>query len=147
MKKLFLVSFLAIALTCLGACGEWLEASDNDKLDGYWKLTQIDTLATGHALDLSKQSRFLAVQGKILMLTDRGDGSQYIFQFSRTDSTLAVYDARLDNRDVGDTLLTDASVLHPFGFSKLEEKFTIETLNGSKLILASKLFRLRFTKF
>lgn len=147
MKKLLIATLVATVLTCLGACGGWLESSDNGKLDGYWKLTRIDTLATGHLLDLSKQSKFLAVQGKILMLTDRGDGSQFVFQFSRTDSVLSVYDARLNNREVGDTLLTDAEALRPFGFNNLKERFIIEKLSGSRLVLSDGLLRLSFTKF
>ena len=66
--KIFLPLFAVILF--MASCGDLLETSHNGKLDGYWKLTNIDTLATGGQTDLHNQSLFMAVQGTIMMLQE-----------------------------------------------------------------------------
>ena len=57
MNKHFKILFSLITiLFALASCGDLLEHSQNDKLDGYWKLTTIDTLATGGQKNVSEQS-------------------------------------------------------------------------------------------
>ena len=43
-----------------------IETSDNGDLDGYWHLEQVDTLATGGKLNLSKERVFWGVQHKLI---------------------------------------------------------------------------------
>ena len=64
MTKCFNILFSLIATALLlVSCGDLLEHSQNGKLDGYWKLTTIDTLTSGGQKDVSEQSLFMAVQG------------------------------------------------------------------------------------
>ena len=41
-----------------------IEMSDNGDLDGYWHLEQVDTLATGGKLNLSKERVFWGLHHK-----------------------------------------------------------------------------------
>jgi len=148
MNKCFKILFSLITiLFTLASCGDLLEHSQNGELDGYWKLTTIDTLATGGQKSVSEQSLFMAVQGKILMLNDRNNGDEYVFQFNHADGHLKIFDARQSNRGKGDPLLTDPEGLRPFGFNNLEEDFTVEKLSSGKLILNDGTLRLHFVKF
>ena len=148
MNKHFtiLLSLITI-LFVLVSCGDLLEHSQNGKLDGNWKLTIIDTLATGGQKNVSEQSLFMAVQGKIMMLNNRDNGAEFVFQFNHSDGHLKIFDARLSNRGKGDPLLTDPNALCPFGFNSLEEDFTVEKLTGGKLVINDGTLRLHFIKF
>lgn len=143
--KIFLP--LVTALLFLVSCGDLAESSHNGKLDGYWKLAAIDTLATGGQTDLHNQSLFMAVQGTIMMLNNIDNGTGYIFQFNHADGHLKIYDARVNDREGGDPQLTSSDNLKSFGFSELEEDFTVEELTGGKLILNDGTLRLHFIKF
>lgn len=148
MNKCFKILFSLITiLFALASCGDLLEHSQNGELDGYWKLTTIDTLATGGQKSVSEQSLFMAVQGKIMMLNDRNNGDEYVFQFNHADGHLKIFDARQSNRGKGDPLLTDPEGLRPFGFNNLEEDFTVEKLSSGKLVLNDGTLRLHFIKF
>lgn len=148
MNKRFKILFSLITiLFALASCGDLLEHSQNGELDGYWKLTTIDTLATGGQKSVSEQSLFMAVQGKIMMLNDRNNGDEYVFQFNHADDHLKIFDARQSNRGKGDPLLTDPEGLRPFGFNNLEEDFTVEKLSSGKLVLNDGTLRLHFIKF
>lgn len=148
MNKRFKILFSLITiLFALASCGDLLEHSQNGELDGYWKLTTIDTLATGGQKSVSEQSLFMAVQGKIMMLNDRDNGDEYVFQFNHADGHLKIFDARQSNREKGDPLLTDPEGLRPFGFNNLEEDFTVEKLSNGKLVLNDGTLRLHFVKF
>ena len=143
--KIFLP--LVTALLCLVSCGDLAESSHNGKLDGYWKLATIDTLATGGQKELRNHSLFMAVQGKIMMLNNIDNDTGYIFQFNHADGHLKIYDARVNDREDGDPQLTSPDNLKPFGFSRLEEDFTVEKLTGGKLVLNDGTLRLHFIKF
>jgi hypothetical protein len=148
MNKRFKIFFsLITTVLILASCGDLLEHSENGKLDGYWKLTTIDTLATDGQKSVSEQSLFMAVQGKIMMLNDRNNGDEYVFQFNHADGHLKIFDARQSNRGKGDPLLTDPEGLRPFGFNNLEEDFTVEKLSSGKLIVNDGTLRLHFVKF
>lgn len=148
MNKHFKILFSLITiLFALASCGDLLEHSQNDKLDGYWKLTTIDTLATGGQKNVSEQSLFMAVQGEIMMLNNRDNGAEYIFQFNHSDSHLKIYDSRKSDRTNGDPLLADPEDLKPFGFNNLEEDFTVEKLTGGKLVINDGTLRLHLIKF
>lgn len=148
MNKRFKILFSLITiLFALASCGDLLEHSQNGELDGYWKLTTIDTLATGGQKSVSEQSLFMAVQGKIMMLNDRDNGDEYVFQFNHADGHLKIFDARQSNREKGDPLLTDPEGLRPFGFNNLEEDFTVEKLSNGKLVFNDGTLRLHFVKF
>ena len=91
MKKIISVSALCLALgSLLFSCT--LETSDNGKLDGFWKLTRVDTLATGGVLDLRESGIFWAVQMNLMSVQDKyvEDSPEYLFRFEHKDGKLTL---------------------------------------------------------
>lgn len=149
MKKRPISIFFLSALTLLlGLTGCELEHSDNGKLDGYWHLEQMESLAGGGTTDLHEQLYFWSVQGTLLNVNDRSIVSNgYYFSFVHEGDSLKLSNARENNRDEGDPAVEDAALLLPFGISGLEDGFLIEKLSSGKMILKSSAWRLFFTKF
>lgn len=146
MKKIFL---FAAGLILTTSCGDLLETSDNGDLDGYWQLAQVDTLATGATKDMTSSKVFWGVQGKFLDVLDthKSPTYGYMFRFQHTADSLWLSDARVNNREVSDSLLTDVSPLRPLGVNDLAEHFLVERLTGSRMVLRGKVIRLHFRKF
>ena len=140
--------YIAIAIFALGtltACE--IESHNNGKLDGFWHLEYIDTLATGGTRDLSNEKLFWSVQARLLEVSNRSKGSKFIFSFRHADGSLYLSDPLVSNRSEGDIVVEDASVLAPYGINSLEETFAVEALDGSKMILRSETLRLKLKKF
>ncbi len=146
MKKIFL---FAAGLVLATSCGDLLETSDNGDLDGYWQLAQVDTLATGTTKDMTSSKVFWGVQGKFLDVLDthKSPTYGYMFRFQHTADSLWLSDARVNNREVSDSLLTDVAPLRPLGVNELAEHFLVERLTGSHMVLCGKVIRLHFRKF
>ena len=150
MKKFTPYDILAVLLTIPLLFSCTLEHVDNGKLDGYWHLEQVDTLATGGTCMLDEQRRFMGIQAHLLALSniDNPDSPKnFICHFERQGNSLRIYDIYYDNRDNGDIKVTDASVLHPFGIHSLDETFNIDKLTHNALILRSEALALRFRRF
>jgi hypothetical protein len=129
----------------LSSCS--LHHDDSGDLGGYWHLTGIDTLATNGHCDMSKEPVFWSVQGAILEARDVDKGEFVMFRYNRENGLLSLYDARYNNREIGDEQITDVAVLQPYGINKLEESFTVEALSSSRMILRSDMLKLYFKKF
>lgn len=149
MKK----NHIYIALTALVLCasamltGCTLETSGNGKLDGYWHMTAVDTIATGGTCDLSQQRLFWGIQAKLINLSNRDDLSyDFFMRFEHASTTLRVYEPYHNDRIGGDPAIEDAERLEPFGIEGLEQSFRIEELKGKRMTLASENLRLHFEK-
>ncbi len=146
MKKSFLL--LAACLVMAVSCGDLFETSGNGDLDGYWQLSQVDTLQNGASADMTGSKVFWAVQGKFLDIIDTHRGNYgYMFRFQHTADSLLLSDARVNQRELFDSLLTDVSPLRPLGVNDLAEHFLVEQLTGSRMVLRGKVLRLHFRKF
>lgn len=148
MKKILRNIWFLSAVMCmllLSACE--IVTYDNGKLDGFWHMEQIDTIATGGVKDMSGEVYFWAVQSKILEVSDRTTIDRIIFRFKDENNKLSLYDARISDRTIGDPLIQDVDLLRPFGVNALEEEFDIEALDGGKMVLRSETLRIRFRKF
>ena len=80
-----------VVCTILVACD--VETSDNGRLDGYWHLTGVDTLATSGHRDVSEETIFWAVQFDLIQLkgADRqGVGREFYARFDRQDGHLTL---------------------------------------------------------
>ncbi len=146
MKKIFLLVVSAVLAT---SCGDLLETSGNGDLDGYWQLARVDTLATGATVDMTGSKVFWGVQGKFLNVLDTHESPSYgyMFRFQHTADSLWLSDARVNNREVSDSLLTDVAPLRPLGVNELAERFRVERLTGNRMVLRGKVIRLHFRKF
>jgi len=151
MKKMnlhtsFLLCTLCVLLS-LASCK--LETSNNGQLDGFWKLTRVDTLATGGVLDLSEQGIFWSVQMNLLSVEDKyqEDARPILFRFDHSGGKLTLSEPRESYQYTGDKDVEDIKKLQPFGINQLKETFTVETLNSSHLYLSTPTLRLSFTRF
>lgn len=142
---LFLVSF-----TLLASCT--LERSGNGDLDGFWHLVKADTLDIGdgqpHVNDLGQQLVFWAFQSRLMMTVDRGPGDKpsLFYRFSHAGDSLIVSEPRFDDRESGDSLCTDTTLLRHYGIQQPREAFYIKSLSSSRMELQSKKLLLKFRK-
>ena len=142
MKK---ITFLFAALLLLTSCE--IEFSNNGKLDGFWQLIAVDTLATQHTSDLKTSGRTWAFQGRLLEMRDtKGGYSDLYFSFEHRGDSLFLDSPYLSDRDVDDIKITDINIVRPYGVNGLKEGFEIESQSNNKLILRSKTLRLLFKK-
>ena len=142
MKK---ITFLFAAFLLLTSCE--IEFSNNGKLDGFWQLIAVDTLATQHTSDLKTSGRTWAFQGRLLEMRDtKGGYSDLYFSFEHRGDSLFLDSPYLSDRDADDIKITDINIVRPYGVSGLKEGFEIESLSNNKLILRSKTLRLLFKK-
>lgn len=142
MKK---ITFLFAAFLLLTSCE--IEFSNNGKLDGFWQLIAVDTLATQHTSDLKTSGRTWAFQGRLLEMRDtKGGYSDLYFSFEHRGDSLFLDSPYLSDRDVDDIKITDVNIVRPYGVNGLKERFEIESLSNNKLILRSKTLRLMLRK-
>lgn len=142
MKK---ITFLFAAFLLLTSCE--IEFSNNGKLDGFWQLIAVDTLATQHTSDLKTSGRTWAFQGRLLEMRDtKGGYSDLCFSFEHRGDSLFLDSPYLSDRDVDDIKITDVNIVRPYGVNGLKEGFEIESLSNNKLILRSKTLRLMLRK-
>lgn len=59
---------------------------------------------------------------------------------------MRLYDPYIYDREDGDKALEDITLLNPYGIVAPDETYTIESLNGSKMVLLSGTYRMYFTK-
>ena len=151
MKKT--ISVLAICILCIISCT--IEPSNNGDLDGYWCLTEIDSLQNGNSVDYHSARVFWAFQGSIMQTQyfEAEGGDKYTrlgYYFSKEGDRLTVSNPYLSSdRTTNDRAITDDSlfVLRPLGINSREESFTIEKLTGSNMILRNDILRLHFEKY
>lgn len=150
------VFFLLFVLLALVSCD--IETSDNGKLDGFWHLERVDTLATGNFSDFSRRRIFWGTQLRLISTSDIDSDSfgKFYLLFEQTADSLhikKVYENHWheDNsqEDVGGDIPVVAvndSVRH-FGINAIPEGFAKERLDGSHMVLRSKTLRLTFRRF
>ncbi len=143
----FLVAvFMAL---CLVSCD--LETSDNGKLDGFWHLERIDTLATGGSLDTSGDKVFWAIQVRLLQL--QGGSGSFYFRFKQDSDSLTIFSPYTNEGheetlgEGGNKPVSDPTLLRDYGIDALETHYKKEALDGSRMILCSRRLRLIFRKF
>ena len=139
------MAIATLALGTLTACE--IESHDNAKIDCFWHLEHIDTLATGGTLDVSNEKLFWSVQVRLLEVSNKTTGSKFIFSFRQADGSLYLYDPLVSDRREGDPVVEDVKVLAPYGINSLEETFAVEAIDGKKMILRSETLRLNLKKF
>jgi hypothetical protein len=127
-----------------------MESSDNGDLDGMWQLARIDTLMTGNSADMRYSQVVWCMQGTLLetRIADHFDmEDDVIFRFSLTGDSLKLYSPYFSYRNLGDVKVEDARLLHPFGITRLEERFLVQQLSSSDMQLQSDSLRLYFHKY
>lgn len=145
MKRILLTMMgVALALT---ACE--LETSTNGDLDGFWQLTQVDTLSTGGQTDMRMTGVTWSFQGRImeLRIAKKSTEKPVICQFSHDGDSLRVYNPYIIDRVNDDKIITDVKPMQLYGFSKPEENFFFLQLNSKTMVLRSEQLQLSFRKY
>lgn len=142
---LLLPLVFAALLPLLGGCE--VRVSNNGDLDGFWHMEKVDTIATGGTLDLSQERRFWAFQVNLMTVSNLQMGSTYVMYFDHSGGTLRAYNMHYNNRTEGDPPLEEVTEVNQFGLNALDETFQVESLSGSRMVLATDRLRLHFRKF
>ena len=154
---LFYIQALLLVMV-FAACDDKFETSDNGCLDGFWLLSEVDTLQNGKSENVRQQMLFWAVQGDLLQLSVKKRYTGYTeglpptvcYHFNYSNNMLKfVCDEQ--SPVVGSRYLSDffAEVpdVRPYGLSRLDEQFSVLAINGNKMILQSETLRLHFDKY
>lgn len=146
MRKIFYLLALGIMLA---SCE--LETSGNGSLDGYWQMTQVDTLASGGVADTRESFIYWGVQGKLLQIryseNDVYLGEGLLFRFENNNSSLTLYSPFVHHLYETDEPVDDVEILKPFGIYRLEERFSIEQLDEKYMVLNNNILRLHFRRY
>lgn len=147
VKNPFLLIIYIICGSVLAACN-LIETSDNGELDGYWQMARVDTLATGGSCDMTQSHLFWAVQVNLLQVSDtRFVLPSCLLRFEHQGDELRLSNPYLLDRANGDKPLTDANLLQPYGIGGMEERFTVERLDGKQMRLRSDRLLLYFNRY
>jgi hypothetical protein len=146
MRKIFYILTLGVLFV---SCE--LETSGNDELDGYWQMSQVDTLSTGGVADTREALVYWGIQGKLLQIrfSENGKylGEGFMFRFNCEDDVLTLSSPILHHLYKTDEPITDVEVLKPYGIFDLEEVFAIEELNDHNMVLTNDVLRLHFRRY
>ena len=141
MRKTIIAMLSLAAVLCV-SCE--IETSGNGSLDGFWQLSQVDTIG-GSSADMRAKGVFWAVQTDLLEA--RSASADVFFRFSYTGDSLFLSDPYMNNRDSSDIKVTDASQLTSLGINSLDERFRVVTLDGGTMVLRSDVLLLSFRKY
>ncbi len=138
---------MACAAMMLAGCE--VNTSDNGKLDGFWQMTQVDTLNTGGTTDMRDSLLMWAVQGPIISIRDKSIMHlNVIFSFKHEGDKLELYHPVADDRMISDSVITSTSTIAFTGVNALRETFDVKTLENEKMVLESEHhLRLHFRKY
>lgn len=143
--SIYLLVAMIATLSATASCN--VETSNNGKLDGFWHLVQVDTLATGGVNDLSEYKFFWSVQRNLIDASDHlGGNRELLFTFVHTGDSLILSNPCFPVWDGDDTPIDNLEPLRPFGINSLDQKFLIESMSGGKMILRDDSVRLGFRK-
>ena len=123
-----LLLFLFLVVSCQ-------KADDNGELGGFWKLLDIEYVASGDKIDCRENSCFMAVQLDLMQL--RGNGSHYARFQHRGDSLFI----QMIGADAEEQLLAS------MGMDGQEQRFYVRKLTDKSLVLESLYSVLSFRKF
>lgn len=142
-KTLTALAAAVLLLSCT------IERSEGGKLDGYWQLTATDSLPAGPQADMHTSGVYWAVQAGMLLVRNvkRIELPPVIFQYQNTGQKLILSNPVADVREVGDSLLTDTTLLHHYGLGRLQDTLHIVVLDGDRMVLEREQVRLHFRKY
>jgi len=158
MKNYRIGSVIAAGALLLGACSSDFEASGNGRLDGFWQMTNVDTLATGRSGDVADRMIFWSVQGKLIELSDHrlqlpSGESRYpsiFYCFERSADSLKLLGEpkpRKSSRLKGDREVASESECGAYGVNSEGDVLKILRLESNKMTLQSDYLRMYFKKY
>jgi hypothetical protein len=144
-KSLSIIGAAFLTVAAISSCT--LESSNAGAFDGMWHLTAVDTLSTGGAKDMGEEMIFWSFENKLMEADDKsGTHQSVLFRFKDNDGKLTLSNPYAYDRTNGDKLITDSTMLMPFGINKLQEEFQILRNKGGRLELQSATLKLSFKR-
>ena len=144
-KILYLLALGMMAVSCE------LETSGNGNLDGYWQMSQVDTLETGGIADTRESLIYWGVQGNLIQIRYSENyvylGEGLLFRFDNKKSMLTLSSPVIHHLYETDEPVDDVEILKPYGIYHLEEKFSIELLDEDSMVLTNDVLRLHFRRY
>lgn len=145
MKKILAaIAIFLIVLSC-----DHFHTSDNGLLDGYWQLTQVDTLKNDISVDAKDNNIFWAVQANLLEVINYSPNgpTNVFFRFEHWGDSLIIYNPVADQRNVQDSIVTDVRTVEFYGLYNLREKLHILQLTNRNMTLQNERLRMHFRKY
>ncbi len=145
--KIFLLACCIMA-TMASCENKWPKNGD---LDGQWQLLTIEH--NGETRNVKDSQYYLSFQLDLFQLSIVNNRQRYYGYFDRNGNTLVFRQfsdmaendlATTDNQPLTEQQI---SILQQWGYYKLNESFTIESLSGSDMILKSDSARITYRKF
>lgn len=145
MKSFLYIALMVILFPCCFSSCEF-EMSDNGVLDGLWQMTEMQK--TGEeAKDMRNTGTTWGFNFRLVELRSYTSTSSVLCRFEHKDGHLRIYEPRDQKHMQHDTLITDSTILFPFGLYTTNEDFHIEALSNDHMILVSKKAKLKFRKY
>lgn len=139
-------AILLLAVLMFTACE--LHYSDNGTLDGYWQLSQMDTLSTNRSADMRSRLLFWGVQHDMLEICDNQTlNGSIIFRFHHHGDTLILSQPIANIRDISDSIVTNPQTVQAMGLRALTDTFRIEALGSERMILNNTSYRFHFRRY
>lgn len=145
IKQLNILLVIFITILGLSSCSIFETDNAPEELEGMWNLTEKKT--SDAIIDCRSQRIFWSFQGKLLELDDRNRvNSSILYRYKKEGNKLILENPYRYDRENGDELLTEPSLLLFYGINSLSVTYTI-SINDDKLILNDGQNELHFIKF
>lgn len=147
MNKWLTTYLAAICSLMISSCDDF-HTSDNGNLDGFWQLTDVDTLSNGRSADVRDREIFWAVQTDLLEM--RNVKKTYIdilFRFQLDGQKLTLSQPVANNRLISDSIITDRRTVEFYGLGNLTETLKVLKLENKKMALENERLRMYFRKY
>nr|WP_308570099.1 lipocalin-like domain-containing protein [uncultured Prevotella sp.] len=138
MRKAIPVITVLTLLLC-SACGD-IHPTDNRKIDGYWLLTNVDTLSNSRGKDVTQEKLFWAIEGKLFQ------AGGLTLMTEKYGDTLHLYRPAPDSTAIN-SKYSSIDPFRKYGINSFDEHFIIEQLNGKHLIVRDSLLKLQFRRY
>lgn len=132
MRKIFNIILLFVTIMAAGSCRR---ASDNGKIDGFWRIDEINYKASGETVCPS--GLFIAVNLELLQLDDPAVKHTGIISYHKGDSRLGVEFPYNPSKEE----------LYRFGFPENPCVLDITVLTDRRLVLSSSVGVISCTRY
>lgn len=133
--KLFIaLTVLTVSILMSGSCRR---ASDNGKIDGYWKIQEIYYISDG--VTVEPDGKFIAIQLELLQLQDPDPSPKLTAVLS--------YAKGSDQFSVDFRNNPSEEQLAAFGFSGTQSVMHIDKVDGKRMVLTSPIARITCRKW
>ena len=131
-----IIAVLALTLT-LGVSGGCRRASDNGKIDGYWKIQEI--LYTAEGVVVNPENEFIAIQLELLQLQNP--------EPTPALTGILSYSKGADQMSVEFPNNPTEQQLAAFGFSGTHTTLHIDHVDGKRMVLTSPIAKITCRKW